>query len=46
LPRIKRLIRACRMDEARELARRVLDAPTAQAALALASAGMDAVILR
>ncbi|WP_028537093.1 phosphoenolpyruvate--protein phosphotransferase [Paludibacterium yongneupense] len=46
LPRIKRLIRRCRMDEARALAHRVLDARTAQEALALASDAMHAVMQR
>jgi phosphoenolpyruvate-protein phosphotransferase len=44
LPRIKRLIRGSTMADARALALKVLDAPTAEAALRLASAAMEAVI--
>jgi phosphoenolpyruvate-protein kinase (PTS system EI component) len=44
LPRIKRLIRGSTMAEARALAVKILDAPTAEAALRLASSAMEAVI--
>lgn len=46
LPRIKRIIRGATLDEARAVARAVLDAPTAAAALACARAAMQEAIAR
>ncbi|MDR3440027.1 phosphoenolpyruvate--protein phosphotransferase [Telmatospirillum sp.] len=46
LPRIKRIIRAATMPEAEAIARAILDAPTAAAALAMAGDAMRAVLGR
>jgi phosphoenolpyruvate-protein phosphotransferase (PTS system enzyme I) len=45
LPRVKRLIRAGTLDQAKTLARQVLDAPTAPAAFALAQRAMETLLL-